>query len=86
MPFGKAAIRREGGDVTMLTIGPSLYPALDAGTELAGQGIEAEIIDARTLVPFDYDTLSPRCGGPGGLSSYRKLSSVAASPIPSPPT
>ena len=57
MPFGKAAIRREGGDVTMLTIGPSLYPALDAGTELAGQGIEAEIIDARTLVPFDYDSV-----------------------------
>ena len=56
-PFGKAAVRREGGDVTMLTIGPSLYPALDAGTELAGQGIEAEIIDARTLVPFDYDTV-----------------------------
>ena len=57
IPFGKAAMRREGGDVTMLTIGPSLYPALDAGTELAGHGIEAEIIDARTLVPFDYDTL-----------------------------
>ena len=57
IPFGKAAMRREGGDVTMLTIGPSLYPALDAGTELAGHGIEAEIIDARTLVPFDYNTL-----------------------------
>ena len=57
LPFGEAAVRRQGGDVTVLTIGPSLYPAMDAAAELAGHGIEAEIIDARTLVPFDYDTL-----------------------------
>ena len=57
LPFGEAAVRRAGGDVTVLTIGPSLYPAMDAAAELAGHGIEAEIIDARTLVPFDYDTL-----------------------------
>lgn len=57
IPFGKAAVRRAGDDVTVLTIGPSLYPALDAASEMAGHGIEAEIIDARTLVPFDYDTV-----------------------------
>ena len=57
IPFGQAAVRREGSDVTMLTIGPSLYPAIDAASELVGHGIEAEIIDARTLVPFDYDTV-----------------------------
>ena len=57
LPFGEAAVRRAGGDVTVLTIGPSLYPAMDAAAELAGHGIEVEIIDARTLVPFDYDTL-----------------------------
>ena len=57
IPLGKAAVRRLGDDVTVLTIGPSLYPALDAATEMAGHGIEAEIIDARTLVPFDYDTV-----------------------------
>ena len=57
MPFGEAALRRKGDDVTVLTIGPSLYPAMDAAAELAGQGIEAEVIDARTLVPFDYDTV-----------------------------
>ena len=57
MPFGQAVVRRDGSDVTMLTIGPSLYPAIDAAAELAGHGIEAEIIDARTLVPFDYDAV-----------------------------
>ena len=57
LPFGEAAVRCAGGDVTVLTIGPSLYPAMDAAAELAGHGIEVEIIDARTLVPFDYDTL-----------------------------
>ena len=57
LPFGEAAVRRTGTDVTMLTIGPSLYPALDAADELATHGIKAEIIDARTLVPFDYDTV-----------------------------
>ncbi|MEK9936791.1 MAG: transketolase C-terminal domain-containing protein, partial [Rhodobiaceae bacterium] len=57
IPFGEAATRRAGDDVTILTIGPSLYPALEAAGELAGHGVEAEIIDARTLVPFDYDTV-----------------------------
>jgi 2-oxoisovalerate dehydrogenase E1 component len=57
IPFGEAAKRRAGDDVTMLTIGPSLYPALEAASELSAHGIEAEIIDARTLVPFDYDTV-----------------------------
>merc|ERR1711995_95894 len=48
IPFGEAVVRRTGDDVTMLTIGPSLYPALDAASELSAHGIEAEIIDART--------------------------------------
>ena len=55
--FGKAIIRRVGADVTILTIGPSLYPSLDAALELSSGGIEVEIIDARTLVPFDYETI-----------------------------
>jgi 2-oxoisovalerate dehydrogenase E1 component len=57
LEFGAAALRRPGDDVTILTIGPSLYPALDAADELSSHGLEAEIIDARTLVPFDYATL-----------------------------
>lgn len=55
IPLGQPDIKRAGGDVTVLTIGPSLYPALKAADELAGMGLEAEVIDARCLVPFDYD-------------------------------
>ena len=57
LEFGQAMVRRIGDDVTILTIGPSLYPALTAADELSSHGIEAEIIDARTLVPFDYETV-----------------------------
>ena len=57
LEFGQAMVRRMGDDVTILTIGPSLYPALTAADGLSSHGIEVEIIDARTLVPFDYDTV-----------------------------
>lgn len=57
VPLGEPDIKRQGNDVTVLTIGPSLYPALAAADELADVGIEAEIIDARSLVPFNYDAL-----------------------------
>ena len=55
IPFGKAAIRRRGKDVTILTIGPSLYTALEAAQVLDSYGIQAEVLDVRTLVPLDYD-------------------------------
>lgn len=54
LPFGVPEVKRPGRDLTVLTIGPALYPALAAAGELAAAGIEAEVIDARTLVPFDY--------------------------------
>ena len=57
IPFGKADIKRTGSDVTILTFGAVLYRALDAAKTLSTYGVEAEIIDARTLVPFDYDTV-----------------------------
>ncbi|MDD6883558.1 MAG: thiamine pyrophosphate-dependent enzyme [Eubacteriales bacterium] len=56
IPFGKADIKRPGKDITILTFGAVLYRALKAADELkAKYGMEAEVIDARTLVPFDYD-------------------------------
>jgi 2-oxoisovalerate dehydrogenase E1 component len=55
VPLGEPEVKRVGADVTVLTIGPSLYPALKAADELAAMGLEAEVIDARTLVPFHYD-------------------------------
>ncbi|MDO4547974.1 MAG: thiamine pyrophosphate-dependent enzyme, partial [Clostridia bacterium] len=58
IPFGKADVKRPGKDITILTFGAVLYRAIKAADELkAKYGVEAEIIDARTMVPFDYDTL-----------------------------
>jgi 2-oxoisovalerate dehydrogenase E1 component len=58
LPFGQPDIKRSGDAVTLLTIGPCLYPALEAAGVLAEQyNLQAEVIDARTLVPFDYDAV-----------------------------
>lgn len=56
IPMGEPDIKRTGTDVTILTIGPSLFPAIDAAGQLdKTYGLSAEIIDARSLVPFNYD-------------------------------
>jgi len=57
VPFGQAAIAREGSDVTVIAIGTMLKPALGAAKQLEANGISAEVIDPRTLVPFDEDTI-----------------------------
>jgi pyruvate/2-oxoglutarate/acetoin dehydrogenase E1 component len=57
VPIGKGAIRREGRDVTIVGKLLTLYRALAAAEELAKEGIEAEVIDPRTLVPLDKDLL-----------------------------
>jgi acetoin:2,6-dichlorophenolindophenol oxidoreductase subunit beta len=57
VPFGKARIHREGRDVTIIATGRMVHFALDAAKILAGEGIEAEIIDPRTLSPLDLGTM-----------------------------
>jgi pyruvate dehydrogenase E1 component beta subunit len=57
VPFGKARIWREGTDVTIVSFGIGMTYALEAAEELAKDGIEAEVIDLRTLRPIDYDTV-----------------------------
>jgi pyruvate dehydrogenase E1 component beta subunit len=57
VPIGKAAIRREGTDVTLISYNKMTLVALDAATELAKEGISAEVIDLRTIRPLDIDTL-----------------------------
>ena len=57
IPFGKARIWREGSDVTIISFGIGMQHALEAAEKLASDGIEAEVIDLRTLRPIDYDTL-----------------------------
>ncbi|KAA3663028.1 MAG: alpha-ketoacid dehydrogenase subunit beta [Chloroflexi bacterium] len=53
VPIGVADIKREGSDVTIVTYGEGLHTSLDAAKELAKEGIEAEIVDLRTLQPLD---------------------------------
>ena len=52
-----AAVRRDGGDVTLTTYGGSLWKTLEAAEQLAADGIEAEVIDLRSLRPLDMDTV-----------------------------
>lgn len=53
VPFGEAAIRRAGADATVIAIGGVLPTVMQAAEQLAAEGISVEVIDPRTLVPFD---------------------------------
>jgi 2-oxoisovalerate dehydrogenase E1 component beta subunit len=81
VPIGKAAIRRVGRHLSIVTFGAMVHVALDAAEQLASAGIEAEVIDLRTLAPLDKETVlasiaktsralilheAPRTGGIGG--------------------
>jgi pyruvate dehydrogenase E1 component beta subunit len=57
VPFGEAAVRREGGDVTIVATGFMVGKALAAAEQLAGEGVNAEVIDPRTLTPLDTKTI-----------------------------
>ena len=57
VPLGKAAIRREGGDVTLLGYSYAMGFVLDAAEALAKEGIECEVIDLRSIVPLDMETI-----------------------------
>jgi acetoin:2,6-dichlorophenolindophenol oxidoreductase subunit beta len=57
VPIGKGAIRREGTDVTIVGKLLTVYRALEAAEQLAGQGVSAEVIDPRTLVPLDKELI-----------------------------
>jgi len=79
--LGTARVRRNGGDVTLVSWGAIMPAALDAAEQLAAEGIQVEVIDPRTLSPLDWETLSAsvektgrlvvaheatHTGGPGG--------------------
>ena len=57
VPIGEAKVVREGDDVTITTVARMVYEALWAAEELEKEGISAEVIDLRTLVPLDRDTI-----------------------------
>jgi 2-oxoisovalerate dehydrogenase E1 component beta subunit len=81
VPLGKARLHREGGDLTIVTWAAMVHTASEAAEALAGDGVEVEIVDLRTLVPLDEETVlrsvaktgraivlheAPRTGGFGG--------------------
>jgi len=57
VPLGKAIVRREGRDLTILTYAALMHTSLEAADELAKEGIEAEVVDLRTLLPLDRETI-----------------------------
>src|SRR6476620_10890546 len=57
IPFGEANVARDGKDVSIVTYGLMVHRALDAAATLAKEGIEAEVVDLRTLSPLDIDTV-----------------------------
>ena len=67
IPLGKAAIRREGNDMTVITYGAMVWTALEAARELEKDGISLEVVDLRTLLPYDEEAV---------LASVRKCNRV----------
>ena len=67
VPIGRAAVAREGLDVSIVTISLSVQHALEAAEQLAGEGIEAEVIDLRSLKPLDRETVLDSVGRTGRL-------------------
>ena len=57
VPLGKAIVRREGRDLTIVTYAAMMYTSLEAAELLAKEGIEAEVVDLRTLLPLDRETI-----------------------------
>ncbi|MEJ2721557.1 MAG: alpha-ketoacid dehydrogenase subunit beta [bacterium] len=86
VPIGKAAVRRRGDDLGIITYGAAVYTALEAAETLAEEGVETEVLDLRTLLPVDEQAildlvdktskvivLHEACltGGPGGEIAAR---------------
>lgn len=68
VPLGEAAVRREGTDITVYAWGGMVAPTLEAAENLAEEGIEAEVVDLRTISPMDIDTI---------VSSFEKTGRAA---------
>src|ERR1700693_398574 len=67
VPIGKAAVRREGRDLTIVSYAAMVHVSLEAAAKLSKEGIEAEVVDLRTLLPLDRETI---------LASLRKTNKL----------
>jgi 2-oxoisovalerate dehydrogenase E1 component beta subunit len=57
VPLGKATVRREGSDLSIVTFGAMVHTALDAAAQLEAEGVHAEVVDLRSLAPLDRETI-----------------------------
>jgi 2-oxoisovalerate dehydrogenase E1 component beta subunit len=57
VPLGKAAVRREGSDLTIITFGAMVHTALDAAKQLESDGVQVEVLDLRSLAPLDREAI-----------------------------
>src|SRR5919109_1493571 len=85
IPLGRADVKREGDDVTIVATSSMVYVALEAADRLAEEGVSAEVVDPRTLVPLDRETLVASAGKTGraivvdeGHRSYGASAELAA--------
>jgi pyruvate dehydrogenase E1 component beta subunit len=85
IPFGVADVKREGDDVTLIATSSMVYVALDAAGLLEEQGVSAEVVDPRTLVPLDREALVASAKKTGrvivideGYQSYGASAELAA--------
>ena len=67
VPIGEAAVVRRGSDVTLATLSATVEHALAAAEDLAGEGLSVEVIDLRSVVPLDADTVAESAGRTGRL-------------------
>ncbi|HTU27385.1 MAG TPA: thiamine pyrophosphate-dependent enzyme [Pirellulales bacterium] len=67
IPFGVANIVRAGNDLTIVSCGTPLHRAVEAAEQLAGEGISCEVIDLRTIVPLDVETIAASVAKTGHL-------------------
>ena len=80
VPIGKAAVRREGRDLTIVSYAAMMQTSLEAAVQLAKEGIEAEVIDLRTLLPLDSETILASVRKTNKLLVVTKYAAPAASP------
>jgi len=67
VPIGKAAVRREGADISVITYGAMVWTALEAAEALEKEGVSLEVVDLRSLLPYDEEAV---------LASVRKCNKV----------
>ena len=81
IPIGKAAVRREGSDITLVSYGGPMVETLRAAEEMAAAGVDPEVIDLRTVMPWDKETVLNSVAKTGRLlmiSEAPRTASVAS--------